>query len=109
VHPLTLIASDAVMQDGRGHPRAAGTFARVLARYVREQRSLTLMEAIRKMSLMAAQRLDRVTATARRKGRLQAGADADITIFDPATVSDPAPPTPPAPAPRRVSRALRNR
>jgi len=46
------------------------------------------MDAIRKMSLMPAQRLDRVTATARRKGRLQAGADADITIFDPATVSD---------------------
>jgi N-acyl-D-aspartate/D-glutamate deacylase len=88
VHPLTLIASDAVMQDGRGHPRAAGTFARVLARYVREQRSLTLMDAIRKMSLMPAQRLDRVTAAARRKGRLQAGADADITIFDLATVSD---------------------
>jgi amidohydrolase family protein len=88
VHPLTLIASDAVMQDGRGHPRAAGTFARVLARYVREQRSLTLIDAIRKMSLMPAQRLDRVTAAARRKGRLQAGADADITIFDLATVSD---------------------
>jgi N-acyl-D-aspartate/D-glutamate deacylase len=87
-HPLTMIASDAVMQDGRGHPRAAGTFARVLARYVREQRTLTLPDAIRKMSLMPAQRLEIATSMARRKGRVQAGADADLAIFDPATVSD---------------------
>jgi N-acyl-D-aspartate/D-glutamate deacylase len=87
-HPLTMIASDAVMQDGRGHPRAAGTFARILARYVREQRSLTLMDAIRKMSLMPAQRLERGAPAARRKGRLQVGADADITVFDLDTVAD---------------------
>lgn len=81
---LTMIASDAVI----GHPRAAGAFARVLARYVREQRSLTLTDAIRKMSLMPAQRLERATAGAARKGRLQVGADADIAIFDLATVAD---------------------
>ena len=82
--PLTMIASDAVL----AHPRAAGTFARVLARYVREQRTLTLADAIRKMSLMPAQRLERATAAAARKGRLQVGADADIAIFDLATVAD---------------------
>jgi N-acyl-D-aspartate/D-glutamate deacylase len=82
--PLTMIASDAVL----GHPRAAGAFARVLARYVREQRTLTLADAIRKMSLMPAQRLERATAAAARKGRLQAGADADIAVFDAATVAD---------------------
>jgi N-acyl-D-aspartate/D-glutamate deacylase len=87
-HPLTMIASDAVLQNGRGHPRAAGTFARVLARYVREQRTLTLPDAIRKMSLMPAQRLERVSAAARRKGRVQAGADADLAIFDLATIAD---------------------
>ena len=81
--PLTMIASDAVMQNGKGHPRAAGAFARVLARYVRERRTLTLSDAIRKMSLMPAQRL----ATAR-KGRIQPDADADIAIFDLATVAD---------------------
>jgi len=82
--PLTMIASDAVL----GHPRAAGAFARVLARYVREQRMLTLADAIRKMSLMPSQRLERATAAAARKGRLQAGADADIAVFDAATVAD---------------------
>jgi N-acyl-D-aspartate/D-glutamate deacylase len=82
--PLTMIASDSVL----GHPRAAGAFARVLARYVRDQRTLTLADAIRKMSLMPAQRLERSTAAAARKGRLQVGADADIAVFDPATVTD---------------------
>jgi hypothetical protein len=86
--PLTMVASDAIMQDGRGHPRAAGTFARVLARYVRDQHSLTLMDAIRKMSLMPAQRLERISASAHRKGRVQVGADADLAIFDLATVAD---------------------
>lgn len=82
--PLTMIASDSVI----GHPRAAGAFARVLARYVREQRSLTLIDAVRKMALMPAQRLARVASSAARKGRLQVGADADIAVFDPATVAD---------------------
>jgi N-acyl-D-aspartate/D-glutamate deacylase len=79
-----MIASDAVL----AHPRAAGTFARVLARYVREQRTLTLADAIRKMSMMPAQRLERATGAAARKGRLQVGADADIAIFDLASVTD---------------------
>jgi len=82
--PLVMIASD----GERGHPRNAGTFSRVLARYVREQGRLTLMDAIRKMSLMPAQRLEKGTAAARRKGRLQEGADADVIAFDPKTVRD---------------------
>jgi N-acyl-D-aspartate/D-glutamate deacylase len=86
--PLTMIASDAVMQNGKGHPRAAGAFARVLARYVREQRTLTLADAIRKMSLMPAQRLAAITPAAARKGRIQPGADADLVVFDLATVAD---------------------
>jgi N-acyl-D-aspartate/D-glutamate deacylase len=83
-NPLVMIASD----GDKGHPRNAGTYSRVLARYVRSQGSLTLMDAIRKMSLMPAQFLDRSTPAARGKGRLQEGADADITIFDLQTVSD---------------------
>jgi N-acyl-D-aspartate/D-glutamate deacylase len=86
--PLTIIASDAYWQSGTGHPRTTGTFSRVLGRYVRETQSLSLMEAISKMTLMPAQRLEARVPAMRQKGRLRAGADADITIFDPATVVD---------------------
>ena len=84
--PLTLIASDGLSS----HPRNAGTYARVLARQVRERKSLTLIEAIRKMALMPAQVLERSTSAARAKGRIQAGADADIIVFDLERVQDQA-------------------
>jgi N-acyl-D-aspartate/D-glutamate deacylase len=83
-NPLIMIASD----GAAGHPRNAGTYARVLAQYVREKKTLTLMEALRKMTLMPAQMLGRSTPAARLKGRLQEGADADIAVFDPQTISD---------------------
>jgi len=83
-HPLVMIASDGV----EGHPRNAGTYSRVLAQYVREKGTVTLMDALRKMSLMPAQMLERSTPAGRQKGRLQEGADADIVVFDPATISD---------------------
>ena len=86
--PLTIVASDAYWQNGRGHPRTTGTFSKVLGRYVREAHSLSLMQAIRKMTLMPAQRLERRVPAMRNKGRLRAGADADITIFDAARVMD---------------------
>ena len=79
-----MIASDGVA----GHPRNAGTFSRVLARYVRSQNSLTLMDAIRKMTLMPARRLEVCTPAARNLGRVQEGATADIVIFDPAKIQD---------------------
>ena len=83
-NPLIMIASD----GAEGHPRNAGTYSRVLAQYVREKKALTLMDALRKMTLMPAQMLERSTLAARRKGRLQEGADADIVVFDPQTISD---------------------
>ena len=83
-HPLVMIASD----GAQGHPRNAGTYSRVLAQYVREKGSITLMDAIRKMSLMPAQVLEKSTHAARAKGRLQEGADADIVVFDPQTITD---------------------
>jgi len=82
--PLVMIASD----GAPGHPRNAGTYSRVLAQYVREKGTLTLMDALRKMSLMPAEMLERSTPEALHKGRLQEGADADIVVFDPATISD---------------------
>src|SRR5271156_3030722 len=83
-HPLVMIASDGF----QGHPRNAGTYSRVLAQYVREKGTVTLMDALRKMSLMPAEMLERSTPVARQKGRLQEGADADIVVFDAATISD---------------------
>ncbi|MDP9008997.1 MAG: amidohydrolase family protein [Pseudomonadota bacterium] len=83
-HPLVMIASD----GAEGHPRNAGTYSRVLAQYVREKGAIRLMEALRKMSLMPAQMLERSTPAARQKGRLQEGADADIVVFDQAKISD---------------------
>ncbi len=83
-NPLIMIASD----GAEGHPRNAGTYSRVLAQYVREKKSLTLMEALRKMTLMPAQMLERSTSAGHKKGRLQEGADADIVVFDPQTISD---------------------
>ncbi len=84
-HPLVMIASD----GAEGHPRNAGTYSRVLAQYVRGKGTVTLMDAIRKMSLMPAEMLERSTPTARQKGRLQEGADADIVVFDAAYYQRP--------------------
>ena len=83
-NPLIMIASD----GAEGHPRNAGTYSRVLAQYVREKKVLTLMEALRKMTLMPAEVLKRSTPAAHQKGRLQEGADADIVVFDPNTIAD---------------------
>lgn len=85
-HPAVMIATDGVL----GHPRASGSYARLLGKYVREEKALTLMDAIRKSSLMPAQRLQTMSPQMRRKGRLKVGADADISVFDPARVIDKA-------------------
>jgi dihydroorotase len=86
--PLTMIASDAYWENGTGHPRTTGTYSKVLGRYSRDSGSLTLMDAIRKMTLMPAQRLEGRVAAMRSKGRLRVGADADITVFDAARTID---------------------
>lgn len=80
-HPNVMLASDGLMDNGQGHPRAAGTFPRFLAEFA--GKDLTLYEAVRKMTALPAARLGLSN-----KGRLNVGADADITIFDPARVKD---------------------
>jgi dihydroorotase len=81
--PLTIFASDGFdVHPRNGHPRSAGTYSRILGRYVREQGVLSLMTALRKMTLMPARRLEARVPQMRSKGRLKVGADADIVVFD---------------------------
>ncbi len=90
VSPLTMIASDGYLAKGQGHPRTAGTYALVLGRYVREEKALDLMTALKKMTLMPAQRLEKRAPMFKDKGRIRVGADADITVFDANRVIDKA-------------------
>lgn len=83
-NPKGIIASDGIINHGNGHPRAAGTFPRVLGRYVREQKRLSLLDALKKMTIEPAKRIN----LGNRKGSIKIGADADITIFDPETIVD---------------------
>ena len=85
---LTMIASDSYWENGTGHPRTTGTFSRVLGRYARPPGSLRLMDALRKMTLMPAQRLEARVPAMRNKARLNVGADADLVVFDAARVLD---------------------
>ena len=93
-HPAVMLGSDGLLNNGQGHPRASGSFPRFLAEFSRNG-NLSLYDAIEKTTAMPAQRLGLAN-----KGRLNVGADADITIFDyekirdGATFSEPAlPPT----------------
>lgn len=90
VHPQVLIGSDGIWDPKKkqGHPRCAGTYARILGRYVREQKLLPLMDALRKMSLGPARRLEHQAPMFKKKGRVQVGCDADLAVFDPARVID---------------------
>lgn len=90
IAPGVMIASDGSPYYPNAHPRGAGTFAKVLGRYVREEKLLSLSSAIEKMTLLPAKRLESISPMMRFKGRIQIGADADITIFNPETIIDKA-------------------
>lgn len=83
--PFVMVASDGLYRCGQGHPRGAGAFPRVLGRFVREMGEFSIVEALRKMTLMPADRLGLAT-----KGRIEEGADADLVIFDHEKIIDKA-------------------
>ena len=87
-HPLSMIETDGDPVSygvGYPHPRSYGAFPRILARYVRELGVLTLEEAVRKMTSMAADRIGHG-----QRGRIEEGAYADLVVFDPNTIQDQA-------------------
>jgi len=88
--PGVMIASDGSSYSKLAHPRTAGTFSKVLGKYVREDQVIDLNTAIAKMTLLPAKRMEDLSPMMRFKGRIQVGADADITIFNPETVIDKA-------------------
>lgn len=86
--PFVIVASDGMPYAKGAHPRGGGTFSKVLGEYVREQKATTLIEALRRMTLLPAQRLEAMSPMMKNKGRIRVGADADITVFDANTVKD---------------------
>lgn len=86
--PWVMIGSDAILTSGNNHPRSTGCFSRTIGRYAREKKAITLMEAVGKMTILPAKRLEKMVPGLTKKGRLQRGVDADITVFDPETILD---------------------
>ena len=81
-HPNVMVASDGLIDNGQGHPRAAGTFPRFYDQFVKNG-SIDLYHGIEKMTALPAARLGFAN-----KGRLNVGADADVTIFNPEALKD---------------------
>lgn len=87
--PNVMIGSDTIIEEGgNNHPRGSGTYARVFGKYVREDKTISLMDGIKKTSYLPAKRLENIAPKMKYKGRLEIGADADITIFNPDTIID---------------------
>ena len=84
-----LIGSDAILEKPHNnHPRSAGCFSRLLSNYVREQKVLSLSDALAKITILPARLLEKSSSSMRLRGRIQSGAVADITMFDPESISD---------------------
>jgi dihydroorotase len=88
--PRVMVASDGMPYAPGAHPRSAGTFSRFMGRYVRDQEVISLMGGLAKVTLMPAERLEAIAPQMKRKGRIQIGSDADITVFSAERIIDTA-------------------
>lgn len=100
-HPYVMVASDGLINNGEGHPRAAGAFPRVLSKYVREKEILDLNTALKKMTSMPAKRLGLES-----KGRIKEGYDADLNIINFNQIDDRATFANPTKSPAGIERVL---
>lgn len=101
--PYMMVGSDAFYNYKAGHPRGAGSFPKVLSQYVREEGLMTLIEGLRKMTIMPAKRLN-----LKYKGDIFEGADADLVIFNPTTIKDKADFSNPTQAPVGIDAVIIN-
>lgn len=88
--PNMMVSTDALPAldlDTKTNPNIAGTFSRLLGHYVRDQKVLTLSDAIKRITLLPAQWLEQASPVFKHKGRIQVGADADLVIFDPKRIA----------------------
>ena len=106
--PLTMIATDSIIENGKGHPRTAGSYTKVLGDYVRNKGELEISEAISKMTIMPARRLENRSPSFLKKGRVKVGADADLAVFNPDTVIDQSTYTDPTKAPIGMNHVIVN-
>lgn len=87
--PYIMIGSDTIIEPSHNnHPRGAGTYGRLFGVYVREMQVISLMDGVRKASYLPAKRMEDIAPSMKRKGRIEIGADADLTIFNPETIKD---------------------
>ncbi len=107
--PLGIVSSDGGgLVNGGGHPRSTGTFGRFLGRFVRELGVIDWMDGIARITLLPARRLEKAVPAMSRKGRLQIGMDADVTVFDPDTVRERATYAEPAQMTEGISHVIVN-
>ncbi len=87
--PWLMVGSDAILEPPHNnHPRSTGCFSKTIGRYVRELQVMDMRSGLAKLTILPAKLVEGAAPAMRRKGRMQMGADADISVFDPATIID---------------------